>query len=130
MTLEAAQKLVYRELGIWTEEEPCRHGFFNGHVISDPRYGNGVSTCTTCWCRNVDRCTHTEPMPPLDDGLLAVILRRTGMSVQPYDYDTVTDQPVTWMAWYGHGKVTYTDDPVIAAVMAFAQYLQNKEKGA
>lgn len=93
MTLEAAQKIVYRELGIWEEGpiEPC--------------------------CGR----SHADPMPPLTDGLLAVILRRLGE-------DAETSAQADKALWHIFRVVRYKQtDLLYAAVMAFAQYLEARK---
>jgi hypothetical protein len=121
MTLDEALKIVYAELGVWREGR-C--------VGGTPLYEQ------TGEDKFFDRCEHglsvgphEIPPPPLHDGWLAVILRRTGIKVQPYGVDAMTDRPASWMAWLRpRGKIIYAEDPVEAAVLAFADYLRSKEE--
>lgn len=110
MTLEAAQTIVYRELGIWDE------GHCNGTMADElSRFARGNGHCI-----HGQRKPHEIEMPPLTDGLLAVILRRLRdeLSERYGQPELVVVDDILRKYW------TKGTDPVIAAVMAFAQYLE------
>ena len=107
----AKLKAVYAALGIWRE----------GHCAGGAKWvrqfkGEVPARSTPCVHGLYE--PHDIPMPPLSDDILAVILRRLR-----------TGDMRGWNRWYRLLIEMWRGaDPVEAAVLAFAEYLQNKEE--